>query len=47
MGYSVDGLQEIENCHMHLLVVLKGSYEVMDGCQQLGLTGVARTESMV
>ena len=47
MGYSVKGLREIENCHIQLFVVLKGSYEVMDGCQQLGLTEVARAESMV
>ena len=47
MGYSVEGLRKIKNCHVHLFVVLKRSYEVMDSCQQLGLTGIARAKSMV
>ena len=47
MEYSVEGLREIENCHIHLFVVFKESYEVMDSCQQLGLTGIARAEPVV
>ena len=47
MGDRVEGLAEVQDYHISLDSGIIGSEEVMHGGEQLGLTGVSRSEAVV